>query len=194
MRSGIGRKIIEAASGTALTSAQLFVAIATAGYGASYGKIMSKLDEIQARGGQGVKKPAEFKRKRNSFYTTLYRMKRDGLIESKNGGWLATAKGKKVISEGNVYQKEADSTVKIVIFDVPEGIASKRAWLRSALKNLGFKMLQKSVWVGKVKLPEHFIRELRSRNLIDYVEIFGVTKSGSLKNIDQNPSQSGTRI
>ena len=184
MRSEIGRKIIEAASGTALTSAQLFVAITTAGYGASYGKIMHKLDEIQTRGGQGVKKPAEFKRKRNSFYTTLYRMKRDGLIESKNGGWLATAKGKKVISEGNIYQKEADSTVKIVIFDVPEEVASKRAWLRSALKNLGFKMLQKSVWVGKVKLPEHFIRELKSRDLMGYVEILGVTKSGSLKNIN----------
>lgn len=185
MRSEVGRKVIEALAGTALTSAQLFVAIIEAGYGASYNKIMRKLDEVQTRGGQGIKKPIRLKRRRNSFYSTLYRMRREGLIELKNGKWFTTVLGKKAAAEKSVYQREADSTVKIVIFDVPEETASKRAWLRSALKNLGFKMLQKSVWMGKVKVPERFMKELREKNLLDYVEILAVTKAGSLRDIQQ---------
>jgi hypothetical protein len=55
--------------------------------------------------------------------------------------------------------------------------------MRSALKNLGFRMIQKSVWVGKVTLPEDFLSDLRQLNLISCVEIFEVNKAGSLRHI-----------
>jgi len=44
-------------------------------------------------------------------------------------------------------------------------------------------MIQKSVWVGKIALPEEFLRDLHRLQLISYVEIFEVTRAGSLKHI-----------
>ena len=67
--------------------------------------------------------------------------------------------------------------------DIPESERKKRAWLRSALKNLNFKMIQQSVWIGKVRIPEEFLRDLRNMHLTEYVEIFEISKAGSLQQI-----------
>jgi hypothetical protein len=45
-------------------------------------------------------------------------------------------------------------------------------------------MVQKSLWLGKVKIPEEFLVDIRKLSLLDYVEIFEITKTGSLKNLD----------
>ncbi|MBU2101460.1 hypothetical protein KKH05_01975 [Patescibacteria group bacterium] len=184
MKSEQGKKILEFLSDATMTSAQLFVAIMEAGYGASHNQIMYKLDEVQRRGGRGVKKPKELKRRRAGFNSLLYRLKKQGLIEQKEGKWRTTNQGKNTLNDKNYYEKEADNILKMVTFDIPEEIASQRSWLRSALKNLGFKLLQQSVWVGKVKLPERFLSELKKRHLLEYVEILSVVKGGSLKDIE----------
>ena len=52
---------------------------------------------------------------------------------------------------------------------------------RSALTYLEFKMIQRSVWIGKSKIPDQFLKDLRAVGLIETVEIFEVGKSGSLR-------------
>ena len=81
------------------------------------------------------------------------------------------------------FEKQKDEAVKIIIFDIPERERRKRAWLRLALSNLEFQMLQRSVWVGKTILPKRFIDNLSQLDLISYVEIFAINKSGSLKRL-----------
>lgn len=59
------------------------------------------------------------------------------------------------------YSKSAEENkLTIVIFDVPEIKERKRAWLRSVLKYLNLKMIQKSIWSGKVKIPKQFLEDL----------------------------------
>jgi len=82
-----------------------------------------------------------------------------------------------------IYQKAKSNKFTIVIFDIPETEKRKRSWLRVALGNLGFKMIQKSVWLGKVKIPKRFLDNLFQFKLVDFVEIFEISKTGSLKQI-----------
>jgi hypothetical protein len=67
-----------------------------------------------------------------------------------------------------------------VIFDVPEKESYKRRWLRSVLKNMNFKMLQKSVWVGRTKVPKSLLDDMGALGMLDYVDIFAISKSGTL--------------
>ncbi|MBI2635441.1 MAG: CRISPR-associated endonuclease Cas2, partial [Parcubacteria group bacterium] len=71
--------------------------------------------------------------------------------------------------------------LKVVIFDIPEKQKHKREWLRGQLQDLGFKMIQKSVWMGKRKFPKEFLEDIRDLKLLAYVEIFSVTKTGSMR-------------
>lgn len=78
---------------------------------------------------------------------------------------------------------ENGPTFIIVAFDIPEREKRKRNWLRQSLCRMGLSMVQKSVWIGRVKLPEDFIESLRHLKLADCVEIFEITKTGTLKHL-----------
>ena len=126
---------------------------------------------------------------RQRFYSLLNELKRQGLVirKTRDRGslWNITLAGLnklKLIRERKVdYQSVSDNKFKIIIFDVPEKLRRKRTWLREALGVLGFRMLQKSVWIGKNKIPEDFLSDLRNNGLMHFVHILEVTKTGSVK-------------
>lgn len=136
-------------------------------------------------------------KERKKFYDLLRRCKRDGLIsKSKRNNkiiWELTERGK--IKKTDIilkltpkirmseYKFEPAKELVVVIFDIPEKERSKRNWLRSVLMNFKFKMLQKSVWFGKCKIPRDFISDLKEYGILDYVEIFAVNKTGTIKQI-----------
>jgi len=186
MNKGVTAKILEKLSEGAEVSAALFVTIMTSGYGASYSKLQNNFDKIVS----GQNQNTDVLRKKQNFYLILSKLKREGFITNKDHKWSITAGGKEKLSKllerlpRHRYIKEADSSVKIVIFDIPEKEQKKRSWLRRRLLELGFKILQKSVWMGKVKLPEEFLEDLREYNIFKYVDIFAVTKGGSLREIN----------
>ncbi len=76
------------------------------------------------------------------------------------------------------YEKRPSRRPIIVSFDIPEKEANKRAWLRSALKNLDFKILHHSTWIGENALPKEFIKELYRLRMQRYVQIFFVLRHG----------------
>ncbi len=132
---------------------------------------------------------------RQRFYALLTKLKSQNLIEKqtpngkeKNTLWKITEAGLKKL---NWFQKKprkdyeiiADDKLKIVVFDIPEKEKWKRGWLREILSLCGFKMLQRSVWVGKNKIPEEFLVDLRNFNMLAYVHIFEVSKKGTLKEV-----------
>lgn len=192
MRSENKLKILEfLAEGGQLISNLLF--IFTLPYGISYSRM-----EFLTMQKQGIwSKKSVGKEKKQNFYDFLYRLRKDGLvIEPKKGQGCfikITSKGKEILEDLRLkkasalpsaeYKAENDNLLKIIIFDIPEKERRKRDWLRSALKNLEFNMLQKSVWAGKIKLPQEFLADLNKLNILPYVEIFAISRTGSLKQL-----------
>ena len=128
---------------------------------------------------------------RKDFSTFVSKLKKDGLIKKEKGIISLTQKGKKKLISLKFFRRRMEIVEKskkelpmnkyiLVIFDIPELYKNKRQWIRSVLTDLNYKMVQKSVWMGKNKIPEEFLVSLKELNIIDYVEIFEVSRLGSL--------------
>ena len=113
----------------------------------------------------------------NSFYTTSYRMEKDGLIKKfeKEGKrhLKLTSRGKALIerhrAESNKQRPDWDHKWRLVIFDVPEDKAELRKYLRSYLMALGFGKAQRSVWISPYDFRKEIRTYLRKLKLSDYV-------------------------
>ena len=169
----------------------LSAAVVASPYGASRKQIERKMWELREGAGRSRSDSARIKRKQQSFYSTLYRLQRQGFIKkTKDRKLLVTVLGKekykKILKHLPIrsYKPERDDSLKVIIFDIPEKEKYKRDWLRDQLQDLGFKMLQKSVWIGKRKLPSKFIEDIRDLKLLPYVEIFSVIKAGSVSTVE----------
>ena len=140
---------------------------------------------------------AEQYRKRQAFHALLNKLKRDGFIaqkEKRKGAlWHITPSGARRLarikekSVGSValplphYTPGGDKAIVIIAFDVPEKERRKRQWLRSALHSLEFEKIQQSVWIGKRSIPTEFVKDLKKYSMLSYVQIFAVSKGGTLK-------------
>ena len=132
---------------------------------------------------------------RQRYYNLLCRLREQGFIKkavkkkwritAAGNTWIETLRARIVnaMPAAASYITEQSPEWKIVIFDIPESERRKRRWLRAVLTRLGLKRLQKSVWIGKTKLPEEFIEDLRRFRLLPFVEIFAITKAGSLRQL-----------
>lgn len=197
MKGEFALKILEHISEAAVGVGDLFEAFLISGYGASRGKMEYNLRMAKRhREGKSAEK-LEYIRAQRRYHNILAWLKRDGLIEEKTKNdktvFGLTGRGLRKLSFLRNRRKhslpdvsynivESDNFV-IIVFDVPEKERRKRAWLRSVLKNMKFKMLQKSVWLGMVKIPKSFIDDLRGLRLADCVEVFEITKTGSLRHV-----------
>ena len=133
---------------------------------------------------------APSREEKQRFRSLLSRLKRQGFIDqgerlriTKKGlKKLFLIREKKKFSSRRIsYESKKDSTVRVVIFDIPECERHKRVWLRAALLALEFSLCQQSVWIGKSKIPKKFLKDLRDREMLSYIQIFEVTKEGSLE-------------
>jgi DNA-binding transcriptional regulator PaaX len=64
----------------------------------------------------------------------------------------------------------------ILMYDVVEEKKKERDWFRRQLKNFGYIMIQRSVWVGPSPLPEEFIQYVKSVGLQDHLKSFKLAK------------------
>ncbi|HEY0089415.1 MAG TPA: CRISPR-associated endonuclease Cas2 [Candidatus Lokiarchaeia archaeon] len=196
-RGDIILKILEVVEGAAVNAIDLFDAFLSAGYGASLGKINYEIGKRTRDRAEKNIEDVYQKQIKQRYYNFIYKLKQSDLIKEKQEGhkkiFILTKKGrdKLIFLKRQKQQKPANySYIKekgdrfiIVMFDIPEKERRKRAWLRSALANLDFKIIQKSVWMGKTKIPKIFLEDLFGLKLIDFVEIFEISKTGSLKQI-----------
>ena len=185
-------KVLEFIKNSVTAADELFF-IFTVPYGTSF-----HTAEYLLRKYREEKERREFSsRERQRFADLLYRLRKDGLVEDakRNGKILLnlTQKGKEILEKLRAkkdialpdvkYKNQTDNVLKIVIFDIPESERRKRVWLCSALRDLEFTMLQKSVWTGKIKFPEDFMNDLKKLGLLSRIEIFAISKTGSLKQL-----------
>ena len=190
MRGIFRFKLLEALSETAQSSASLCDIFLT-DYHTSYRRLrgLSRMPHA------GREKSSIDAYERQRFYDFLSKLKKQGFtVKTKPRYWRITEAGLKkfralreqiarLLPPIQRYKPQPSSELKIVIFDIPERDRRKRAWLRAVLKRLDFKKLQQSVWIGKAQLPEEFMGDMRRLRLLPFVEIFAVTKTGSLRHV-----------
>jgi len=194
-RGEIIPKILEIVQNQAEATADI-LDIFTSGYGASYRKMKRTIKY----GAPRFKSDWAFEyRERQKFYSLLNQLKNQGLVKkyqdkTKQGSfWKITKKGleklsliksKNLFGKNSVdYKRKPENTIKIIIFDIPEKERHKRAWLRAVLTSLDFSLLQRSVWMGKNKLPEKFIYDLDKRGILSYVQIFEISQKGTIDQV-----------
>ena len=197
MRGDFIAKILETIGGLAASTTDLFDVILSSGYGASFSKLDYEFSKRQKeRNSRSIERDFK-KQEKQKYHTLIYYLKRNGLIKERKKDdkkfFILTKKGEEKLSflkkqekerlPTPSYQKGQRGKSTIIIFDIPEIEKRKRNWLRTALRNLGFKMIQKSAWIGKVKIPKEFLDDLYEMKLVDYVEIFEISKRGSLERL-----------
>jgi DNA-binding PadR family transcriptional regulator len=193
MRGDVVFGILEALAGAAQGLVDIVEVILSAGYGASYGKLQKGLKEKEReRAGRDLERRAK-----QRYYVMLSKLRAQGFIEIKRikekKVFFITKKGREKFRFMEKHRKEKlphisspaekSNTFIIVAFDIPEKEKKKREWLRRVLKQLELQMIQRSVWIGRVRLPEEFLAALNNLHLIECVEIFEVNKTGTLKHI-----------
>jgi len=136
------------------------------------------------------------------FYAMVRYLENDGLIEKRiiaHGiSVFITSRGKEKLRtledvlesslpsarsryENSPLRKEEGAI--IVTFDVPEDERRKRDWLRATLRDLGFSMIHKSVWMNNRGIPQLFLEDIASLGMQEYVQVLCMTKAGHLKKI-----------
>lgn len=189
MRGKILSKALEILRDGAVLQADFFIAVLRAGYGAS----MSKID-YEYRKQQRISATKKFQRENlkaseRRLRVFISKMKHDGLIHESDNNFIISQKGKERLEklQNNLpnrhYQKSKNSNQIIISFDIPEKFRRKRDWLREVVRNLGFKMVHQSVWMGKTTIPKDFIFDLENLKILEFVEIFEISKTGSLKKL-----------
>lgn len=186
MRGKITYKILNALEGIAISQIDFIHAFLKSGYGASSGKINYEFNKLQDK---RIHKQIE---KENSLKLSKYlsKLKSEGFIlENSSKQIHLSDRGKKklinfqqtISPEHYRNSNKIGEKVIVVSYDIPIAFNRERNILRDILHVLGFNLIHKSVWVGKVSLPERFVSDLSKLGIIDYVEILEVTKNGTLK-------------
>ncbi len=189
MRGDILLKILGFLENQSAEITDLFGAFLDAGYGASMGRVEHKYRiRHEKRYVQQINRD-----KKRHLQKYLFKLKTDGLIlENASQQIKLSTKGRKKLGslkknrilDRSLYKKENGDRVIIISYDVPISFNKERNILRNILRVLGFNMVHKSVWIGKVKLPKQFIIALEKLEILEFVEILEVTKSGSLKSVN----------
>jgi len=186
MRGEIIYKILASLEETAISATDLASVFISSGYGASMGKIDYEYGKKKEK---RIKNQIN-KEKARKIKKYLSKLNGDGFLQKTSSGKIIlTQKGKKRLKElkntfslnHSDYKKEIGENVIMISYDIPVIFNKERNILRDMLRILGFNLIQKSVWIGKVKLPKEFIIGLEKLGILDYVEILEVTKNGSLK-------------
>ena len=180
---------------TALRTADILEAIPTPGY--NYPSLRAGKARHNRRLREKYTAREARRRENQRFYNALYYLKQNNLIKEKERDgslWLSlTPRGWIKLSQLNNlrrepvpkadYKLEDNSGLVMVAFDIPERSRRKRDWLRDVLRNMNFKMIQKSVWIGQGKIPKEFLEDLKALEIISCVEVFAINTKGKLEKI-----------
>ncbi|MEK7665243.1 MAG: hypothetical protein AAB361_03900 [Patescibacteria group bacterium] len=119
-------------------------------------------------------------RGKKEFSKLIYYLKRKGYIKIKN----LENKQAIILTKGGIGRalrasfklgnknKRKDGKWVMLIFDIPENNRKSRSLLRGALRNLGYKIFQQSVWISPYDVSEKTEIFIQQYSLDKYVKIF----------------------
>jgi len=127
-----------------------------------------------------LKRKYQRKEARKYFSQLIYYLKKKGYIKIKNlgakKGVILTEKGSEKVLKTKLKIEEKkrrpDGKWIMLIFDIPERKRHLRDFLRSVIYFLGYKMLQRSVWICPYDVLKKTEVVLRKYSLDRYVKIF----------------------
>ena len=173
----------------AMAQADFFAAVLSAGYGASMSKIDHEYQKNRRFSKLNKPKKEEIEKRKRRLGIFISKMKHQGFIQESNGKFSISKQGKQKLNKlksalpGRHYEKIKIPNPIIISFDIPEKMRGKRSWLREVIKNLEFKMIHQSVWIGHTKIPRDFILDLENMKILEFIEIFKINKRGSLQKL-----------
>ena len=192
MKGQILLKALEILKTGVMNQVDFFEAVLASGYGANMGKIDYKYRKIQQTKRQKKYIEDDLEKRKRRLQVFISKMKHSGLIKKVDHNNLKikiSEKGREKIRKlknklpNRRYKKEGRGQTVIISFDIPEKLRRKRNWLREVIRNFGFEMVHQSVWIGKTKIPENFIKDIEDLKILEYVEIFEISKIGTLKKL-----------
>ncbi len=150
--------------------------------GAVIPNVFKLIESFQGGGGKPIKKYS--KKQVSNALAKLKRKKFIKIIREKNGKTTVklTNLGRKRIlkmaldSVSIKKPKLWDGKWRIIIFDIPIKYNSAREALRGKMKTLGFKQLQKSVWVIPYECEDEILFISEMFKVEEYVEIIKAEK------------------
>ncbi len=154
-------------------------------------KILKGLFEMEIRYKGGTRASLAqvfefFSGNKNTFRSTISRLRNKGFIDIEGGGWIITKSGREYLSKDNLktfsspFEKSAKKDL-LLMFDVPEECRHYRDWLREQLKEFGYTMIQQSVWAGPSPLPKEFKDYIKKLKLQKTIRTFKLAKGINLK-------------
>lgn len=120
---------------------------------------------------------------KGSIKNALSFLNRKDYISMSNGKIFLTQKGEKYYKKNTTLKNFSTSVSKtasknlIVMFDIPEAKKTEREWFRRQLRNFGYEMIQRSVWVGPSPLPVDFKTYTKTIGLEKMIKTFKLAKS-----------------
>jgi len=131
-----------------------------------------------------LEKLYEKEKRKRKFLQFLNYLKKKGYIEietlREKNAVLLTSKGLEKIFEISLKlkrkKKRSDEKWIMLMFDIPENKKHLRDKLRRYILSLGYKMLQKSVWVCPFDVLKETKDILRLKSLDPYARIFLIEK------------------
>ncbi|GBE16949.1 hypothetical protein BMS3Abin15_00773 [bacterium BMS3Abin15] len=151
--------------------------------GAVAANTLKALDGLGQQSNDGKRKSYN-KRQISNALSSLKKRKFIKIIKENNGKTRVklTNKGKKRVTEFILNDitiskpKNWDGKWRIVIFDIPIDRDRARGALRRKIKELGFRQLQKSVWIFPYECEDEILFISEIFRITKYVEIFTVDK------------------
>ena len=118
-------------------------------------------------------------------YTHIYQLEKRGYLEKythKDQQLIKlSSKGEATLSG---LTRERSEKWQMIIFDIPETQRPVRDYLRSKIRQLGFKKWQNSIWVSPYKLPsdvESELKQLSDKFFIRLLSIATINNDSDIK-------------
>lgn len=119
-------------------------------------------------------------------YTQLYQLEKRGYLDRYTHKDLeyvkVSTKGKAAIAAAN---RDRDGKWRMIIFDIPEKQRPMRDYLRSKIKQLGFKKWQHSTWITPYVLPREVEQELEQLSQKLFVRLIVIESINNMDGLTQ---------
>lgn len=121
------------------------------------------------------------------IYTHIYQLEKRGYLEKyKHKDVEFIRLSSRGLSAIETMRKVKDGKWKMIIFDIPESQRPVRDYLRTKLKQLGFKRWQNSIWVTPYKIPDEVAEELQQlseKYFVRLITIASINNDSDLKHL-----------
>ena len=155
------------------------LALSFPSHGTSFGQAIRNVERAH-QNSSSVKEYLDFLKDISGYNLSviLHRLKAKGLVRKEGNEYRPTRKGRfflKKVSETLEKNSRAwDGKWRLITFDIPEKFRKERNWLRHSLQTAQYKMLHRSVFVGKFPLDEDLYKSIYRKKLDGYMRILTV--------------------